>query len=302
MKMLSRSISLWLVNALVMVAMLPNLVKTVSALETNLTLRNGLGSLGDIHAEQISQLYWNLDRHPPVNLDTFQLSSSSMTPGKVLYQTVYHSLQQDYGAVADLAETFSELCITRPTCSLLAGKAMWMLGRYDAVGRYWSEEDMWQTLVARAPVVPKDEIELQRFRQYYEVLRNIHPERPEAHFALGTVNRSFGRWQESVGYFEQALLLSPHHPRYQCALGEALVVTGRDVVGGVALCEEALRFAPNDLWLYYQAGVTLVKAGNCVRASAIFQAAREAFSSREEPGKWWEEYRQGLIGKCASVN
>lgn len=302
MKTFNRSTSLWLMSALVIVAILLNLVKMVFALETNLTLRNGLRSFGDIHADQVSQLYWALDRHPPINSDTFQEPSSSMTPGKVLYQTVYHSLQQDYGTVADLAETFSELCIARPTCSLLAGKAMWMLERYGAADRFWREESMWQALVARAPVVRRDEIEFQQLRQYYEVLRNIHPERPEAHFALGTVNRSFGRWQESVAHFEQALLLSPRHPRYQCALGEALVVTGRDVVRGVALCEEALRFAPDDLWLYYQAGVTLAKAGNCVQASAIFQAAREAFSSREEPGKWWEKYRQGLIGKCASVN
>ena len=104
-----------------------------------------------------------------------------------------------------------------------------------------------------------------------------------AHQGLGVALGSIGRWQESLGHFEQALQRNPQDPETHFNLGNALTLLGR-LERAERHFRLAVRLRPQDLDSIFRLALVLHKQGRsqearqlleqCLRLDGNFQPAR----------------------------
>jgi predicted O-linked N-acetylglucosamine transferase (SPINDLY family) len=123
-----------------------------------------------------------------------------------------------------------------------------------------------QALRLRPNFVPA-QVSLQRARQ-------LDPNTPEFHNALGNVHAKAGRLDEAIGAYRHALQLNPALAETHSNLGLALCRRGR-LDEGIAAYEEAVRLKPNHAGAHNNLGIQLCRKGLTDEATdAIQQALR----------------------------
>lgn len=255
----------------------------------------GEEALGDLF-----QLH-NLSEHP-VSLKSNIFDDHVTGDGIINAKLVLATLAGDYEEASNTALSQPESCLRRPACRILAGKAGYLIGNDELAINNWRELLLWRLLIGNVAKTPFSEAEFNELDHYYGLLLEIYPNEPDAYFMLGSIRRSFGRWEDALPYFTQAVELGSKRPRYLCALGQALIVTKRDITQGLALCDKALELDSDDMWLYHMAASSLIAAGACDEAQELFHLAIARFPSHVEPQLWLEQLQEGLLGGCTPAD
>jgi len=273
-------------------------------LRTNITQIETARIVSQQDQDALRRLYWNYDISKEYVADAMIPATEGFSSdGAITANVILAMLAGNYHDVTKIAASDFDGCLRRTVCRLLAGKANYILGLDEAAVPYWRETNLWRKLVGKVAETPRDQSDFVRLDRYYNILLDVYPDRPDAYFMLGSIRRSLGKWEESLPYFEHAVMLEDgEHPRYLCVLGEVLIVTDSDVTRGHALCKEALALDPDDMWLYDTAGRALSLSGACDEALNVFLLAVERFPNRTESQSWLDAFQAGRIGSCTSTD
>jgi TolB-like protein/DNA-binding SARP family transcriptional activator/cytochrome c-type biogenesis protein CcmH/NrfG len=113
---------------------------------------------------------------------------------------------------------------------------------------------------------------------------DLEPNRASAHFVLGLVRRSKGRFQEAVDALQKAITLDPNYADAYFQLGETLLFLGRPEEA-IPLAERATRLNPHDPSIgehFWVIGSAHLLSGRLDEAIEMLESAR--FSS---PRLWY---------------
>jgi cytochrome c-type biogenesis protein CcmH/NrfG len=108
-------------------------------------------------------------------------------------------------------------------------------------------------------------------RMWQDVISK-QPEHPSAHFALGDVLLVQGRQSEAIAHYRESLRLAPDHPGRSRLLGEALLDVGQ-VSDAMPHLRTAVRVQPDDPWHHLALGRGLTMTGDYEGALREFQQA-----------------------------
>lgn len=269
---------------------------------SNRQLLNHLDALAQWPPVDIRLLYSGLS-HPSTPVENPLLSISDenvFSDGIVNAQIILYSLYGESAEVVRLADNYAKACAWRPGCQLLVGKAYYALGLDDRVVGYWQSDPIWNRLIGRTAVTPRDREHFVELDRYYGVFVEMKPERAEGYHRQASIRRSRGDWQGAVPFFEEALAREPDSAVYLSSLGEALIVSGLDVQRGIRLSEEALLLAGNDMWVYRTIARANAYAGKCDRALETYELIANRFPNRSESEQWLVQFRTTGMEACKS--
>ncbi|HEX5418611.1 MAG TPA: sulfotransferase, partial [Gammaproteobacteria bacterium] len=108
-------------------------------------------------------------------------------------------------------------------------------------------------------------------RAAHAILRKAG-EDADAHYLLGVAKAAVGRFSDAIVELERAVTAAPSRADYRAELARCLSVTRRDEEARSAV-EAALALAPRDPLTFDTLGVVLARAGEHVRAAALFRRA-----------------------------
>ncbi len=145
-----------------------------------------------------------------------------------------------------------------------------------------NEETLWRAVLVRFPDFAEAHYNLgvaltqfgrtQEAIAHYEQALRIKPDDAGAHYNLGMALAQTGRIEDAIGHYKQALRIKADYAEAHNNLGTALAQTGR-IKEAIDHYEQALRIKADDAEAHNNLGTALAQTGRVKEAIAHFQQA-----------------------------